>query len=95
VEPLADRLATRTRELVDIPSESRNEAAIREHVRAAVTAPFAEVYAGDEVFLWARERRPNAPLLVLAGHYDTVPPQDNIPGRRENGWVVGCGASDM
>jgi succinyl-diaminopimelate desuccinylase len=95
VDPLADRLATRTRELVDIPSESRNEAAIREHVRAAVTAPFAEVYAGDEVFLWARERRPNAPLLVLAGHYDTVPPQDNIPGRRENGWVVGCGASDM
>jgi succinyl-diaminopimelate desuccinylase len=95
VATLADRLATRTLELVDIPSESRDEAAIREHVRAAVPAPFAEVYAGDEAFLWARERRPRVPLLVLAGHYDTVPAQGNIPGRLEDGWVVGCGASDM
>jgi succinyl-diaminopimelate desuccinylase len=95
VGTLADRLATRTLELVDIPSESRHEAAIREHVRAAVPAPFEEMFAGDEVFLWARERRPDAPLLVLAGHYDTVPAQDNIPGRIEDGWVVGCGASDM
>lgn len=93
--PLADRLAKRTLELVDIPSESRHEAAIRDHVRAAVPAPFDEVYAGDEAFLWARERRPDVPLLVLAGHYDTVPAQDNIPGRVEDGWVVGCGASDM
>ncbi|MGA8486206.1 MAG: M20/M25/M40 family metallo-hydrolase, partial [Gaiella sp.] len=92
---LADRLAARTLELVDIPSESLHEAEIRERLRAAVPAPFVEVYAGDEAFLWARERRPDAPLLVLAGHYDTVPAQDNVPGRIEDGWVVGCGASDM
>ena len=92
---LADRLAKRTLELVDIPSESRHEAAIRAHVREAVPGAYGEVYAGDEAFLWARERRPGAPLLVLAGHYDTVPAQGNIPGRLEDGWVVGCGASDM
>ena len=34
-------------------------------------------------------------MLVLAGHYDTVPAQGNLPGRIEDGWVVGCGASDM
>jgi succinyl-diaminopimelate desuccinylase len=95
VDALAERLAKRTLELVDIPSESRHEAEIREHLRAAVPAPYVEVYAGDEAFLWARERRPDVPLLVLAGHYDTVPAQDNVPGRLENGWVVGCGASDM
>ena len=92
---LADRLATRTLELVDIPSESRHEAAIREHVRVGVPAPFEQVFAGDEAFLWARERRAGVPLLVLAGHYDTVPAQDNVPGRIEDGWVLGCGASDM
>ena len=92
---LADRLAARTLELVDIPSESLHEAAIRQHLRALVPTPFAEVFAGDDAFLWARERRPAAPLLVLAGHYDTVPAQENVPGRIADGAVEGCGASDM
>ena len=92
---LADRLAERTLELVDIPSESLHEAAIREHLRPLVPARFAEVFAGDDAFLWARERRAGAPLLVLAGHYDTVPAQANVPGRLADGAVHGCGASDM
>jgi len=92
---LADRLAARTLELVDIPSESLHEAEIREHLRAGVPEPFTEVYAGDEAFLWARERRPDVPLLVLAGHYDTVPAQENVPGQVTDGAVHGCGASDM
>jgi succinyl-diaminopimelate desuccinylase len=95
VNALADRLAARTLELVDIPSESLHEEAVRERLRALVPEPFDEVYSGDEAFLWARERHSGAPLLVLAGHYDTVPSQGNVPGRRENGAVHGCGASDM
>ena len=92
---LADRLGRRTLELVDIGSESLHEAEIRERLRALVPAPFTAVFEGDEAFLWARERRPDAPLLVLAGHYDTVPAQDNVPGRIDGGAVHGCGASDM
>lgn len=92
---LADRLAERTLELVDIPSESRHEAAIRERLRGLVPPPYREVFAGDEAFLWARERRRDAPLLVLAGHYDTVPAQGNVPGHIAAGVVHGCGASDM
>ena len=95
VSDLADRLARRTLELVDIPSPSLGEAAIREHLRALVPRPFAPVFEGDEAFLWARERRSGAPLLVLAGHYDTVPAQGNLPGRRDDAAVHGCGASDM
>jgi len=95
VTDLADRLARRTLELVDVPSESLREAAIRERLRALVPAPFVSVFEGDEAFFWARERRPEMPLLVLAGHYDTVPAQDNLPGRIEGGAVHGCGASDM
>jgi succinyl-diaminopimelate desuccinylase len=95
VTDLADRLARRTLELVDMPSESLREAAIREHLRALVPAPFEPVFEGDEAFFWARERRPGTPLLVLAGHYDTVPAQGNVPGRIAGGAVHGCGASDM
>lgn len=92
---LAERLARRTLELVDIPSESLHERAIRERLRSLVPIPFEPVYEGDEAYLWARERRPGTPLLVLAGHYDTVPAQGNVPGRLDAGAVHGCGASDM
>ncbi len=95
VSSLADRLAARTLELVDIPSESLHEEAIRERLRALVPALFVEVYGGDEAFLWARARREGLPLLVFAGHYDTVPAQGNVPGRIADGAVHGCGASDM
>jgi succinyl-diaminopimelate desuccinylase len=95
MSPLADRLAARTLELVDVMSESRHEEAIRELVRGLVPPSFASVYEGDEAFFWARERRRGSPFLVLAGHYDTVPPQGNLPGRLEGGAVHGCGASDM
>jgi succinyl-diaminopimelate desuccinylase len=33
--------------------------------------------------------------VLLAGHYDTVPAQGNLPGRIEGGAVHGLGASDM
>jgi succinyl-diaminopimelate desuccinylase len=92
---LADRLAARTLELVNIPSESSNEAAIRAHVRSLVPASFQPEYASEDAFVWAGRRRAEKPLVVLAGHYDTVPAQENIPGRIEDGLVVGLGASDM
>lgn len=93
--PLAERLAARTLELVDIASESGREAAIREHLLALVPSSLAADYAEDEAYLFAPERRPNVPLVVLAGHYDTVPAQDNLPGRIDGGAVHGLGASDM
>ena len=80
---------------MDIPSESLHEAAIREHLRTLVPAGLDAVFAGDEAFLWAAKRRPDVPLLVLAGHYDTVPAQENVPGLIDDGAVHGCGASDM
>ena len=92
---LGDRLASRTLELVDIPSESLHEEAVREHLRTLVPVPFVPLFEGDEAYLWGRERRAGVPLLVLAGHYDTVPAQDNLPGRISDGAVHGCGASDM
>jgi succinyl-diaminopimelate desuccinylase len=82
VDPLADR----TLELVDIPSVSREEAAIVDHVRALV--PGRAAYDDDTVLFYPGR-------IVLAGHYDTVPAQGNLPGRIEDGWVVGLGSTDM
>jgi succinyl-diaminopimelate desuccinylase len=83
---LADRLGARTLELVDIPSESRDEARLATHVASLLDA----TDLGDTCLLVRR----GAPVL-LAGHLDTVPAQGNVPGRRDGERVHGCGASDM
>ncbi len=85
-------LATRTLDLVNIPSPSREEAALLAYVAREVSLPLT--YATDEALLFATERS-GRELVLLAGHLDTVPPQDNLPGRIEDGWVAGLGASDM
>jgi succinyl-diaminopimelate desuccinylase len=82
-------LAQRTLELVNIASESRGEAEAVDYVRAAM--PGEPVYDEDTVLLY----EPAAAKVLLAGHVDTVPAQDNLPGRIEDGRVVGLGASDM
>jgi succinyl-diaminopimelate desuccinylase len=92
---LAERLAKRTLELVDIPSESRREAEIRDHLLTLVPAALSPEYAHDDAYLFVPERRSGAPLVVLAGHYDTIPAQDNLPGRIADGAVHGLGSSDM
>jgi succinyl-diaminopimelate desuccinylase len=85
-------LAQRTLELVDIPSPSRDEAALLQ--RVAEIVPLPPAYATEEALLFVTERT-SRPLVLLAGHLDTVPAQDNLPGSIEDGWVVGLGASDM
>jgi succinyl-diaminopimelate desuccinylase len=82
-------LAARTLQLVDVFSESGHEAAAMELVRELV--PGEPLYDDGEVLLAGD---PAAPV-VLAGHVDTVPAQENIPGRIENGSVHGLGATDM
>lgn len=95
MDDLERRLAARTLELVDIPSPSGLEAEIREHLLGLVPPTLTLEQAADEAYFFAPRRRPGAPLVVLAGHYDTVPEQANLPGRVEHGCVHGLGASDM
>jgi succinyl-diaminopimelate desuccinylase len=84
-------LADRALELVNIPSESRSEAHVYTYVGACV--PMRRAFDDGETLLYAK--REGKPLVLLAGHTDTVPAQGNLPGRIEDGAVVGLGASDM
>ncbi|MET0602598.1 MAG: succinyl-diaminopimelate desuccinylase [Baekduia sp.] len=89
---LADRLGSRVLELVNVPSESRSEAALAAHLLSIL--PDARD-AGDTCVLAGATARGDRPLVLLAGHLDTVPAQGNLPGRLENGTVHGLGAADM
>jgi succinyl-diaminopimelate desuccinylase len=87
------RLAERTLALVNTPSVSRSEAEAMAYVRAEL--PLNRVWSSDDVLFATSGRQAARPLVLLAGHLDTVPAQDNLPGRIADGAVVGLGASDM
>ena len=89
---IGERLAERTLALVNVPSESREEAAIAAYVADAM--PWEPSWRDGET-LWYHAGLGERPLVVLAGHLDTVPAQGNLPGRIEDGRVIGLGASDM
>lgn len=85
-----------TAALVDIPSESRQEARIADEVEAALRAqaPGFEVIRNGNAVL-ARTSRGLPSRVLLAGHLDTVPPAANLPSRLIDGELHGCGTSDM
>ena len=53
--------------------------------------PDTPLYDDGDAIVWGDESAP----VVLAGHLDTVPAQENLPGRLDNGAVHGLGTSDM
>ncbi|MFI4990212.1 MAG: succinyl-diaminopimelate desuccinylase [Solirubrobacterales bacterium] len=93
---ITSRLIERTLELVDIASESGAERDIAEHVVAELREGGVPVRGvGDTCVLAGATSRGERPLVLLAGHLDTVPAQENWPGRLDEDGVVGLGASDM
>jgi succinyl-diaminopimelate desuccinylase len=85
-----------TAALVDIPSESRDEARLADEVEAALRAQasgFEIVRNGNAVLARTHRQRPSR--VLLAGHLDTVPAAGNLPSRLEGGDLYGCGTADM
>src|ERR1700680_532905 len=85
-----------TAALVDIPSESRHEVRIADEVEAALreqTDGFYIVRNGNAVLARTQLGRPSR--VLLAGHLDTVPIADNLPSRRLDEELHGCGTVDM
>jgi succinyl-diaminopimelate desuccinylase len=92
---ITEALANTLLHLVNIESVSGNEAELTDwfaHQMAAAGLP-AIRRARD----WAlfQPQRTGRPVVLLAGHSDTVPAQGNLPGHLEGEWVRGLGASDM
>ena len=90
---LAARLAGRLTALIDIPSPSRDEGALAAYVLEALGQLARD--AGDRCVVTGPQTRGNRPLVLLAGHLDTVPEQGNLPSHRAGGTVFGLGAADM
>jgi len=93
---LRARLARRTLELVDLPSVSRTELRLAAHVLETLRAGGVACRdAGDTCVLAGTTERGSRPLVLLAGHLDTVPEQGNLPGAIAGDRVIGLGAADM
>jgi len=94
---LTARLAQLTLELVNVPSVSREEAALLELVarRCQGLQTFETVVEPGQGLLVRQRERTGKPWVVLTGHLDTVPVQDNLPGRMAGEVIHGLGASDM
>lgn len=84
-----------TARLIDIESVSGNERALADAVEAALRElPHLTVDRdGDAVV--ARTNLGRAERVVLAGHLDTVPVNQNMPSRVADGVLYGLGAGDM
>jgi succinyl-diaminopimelate desuccinylase len=85
-----------TAALVDFPSVSREEAELAAAVEAALRgqAGHLEVTrSGNTVLARTNLGRPSR--VVLAGHLDTVPINGNLPSRRDEEFLHGCGSVDM
>lgn len=84
-----------TASLVDIPSESHDEAALTAHIEARLRAlPHLEVErVGANLVARTQLGRPRR--VVLAGHTDTVPANGNANARIDGDVLWGLGAADM
>jgi len=91
------RVEDLARALIDIPSVSGDEAAIADAVEAALRASghLDVTRLGNAIV--ARTLLGRAERVIIAGHLDTVPIQDNIPSKLSDDGtaVIGRGAVDM
>lgn len=84
-----------TAALVDIESVSGNEAAVADAVEHALRqlAHLDVVRTGDSVV--ARTQLGRDERVVIAGHLDTVPVNENLPSQQADGRLYGLGSCDM
>ena len=91
----ADSIADLLETLVDIPSVTGGETAIADWVLARLRARASgECLRSGNSVVWRTPER-GRPLLVLAGHLDTVPASGNEHARRADGRLYGLGSTDM
>src|SRR6478609_2412754 len=84
-----------TEQLVDIESVSRHEQQIADAVEGALASlPHLTVTRRGHTVV-ARTELGRGERVVLAGHLDTVPLNDNLPSRNDGTALHGLGSCDM
>jgi len=84
-----------TAAIVDIESVSGNEATICDAIEAALApVPWLELWRHQHSLV-ARTTLGHAERVVVAGHIDTVPVNQNLPSRRDETDLHGLGSCDM
>jgi len=92
---LTSDVASLTEALLNIESVSRNEARIVDAIEAELGAlPHLEVRRFGNSLV-ARTNFGHRDRVVIAGHVDTVPLNDNLPARNDGAAIHGLGACDM
>jgi succinyl-diaminopimelate desuccinylase len=98
LDPAGD-IITLLGDLVDIPSESRDEGAIADAIEAALAGAAHLTVERDGNTIVARTNVGHADRVLICGHIDTVPEADNLPHHIETvadeQRLVGLGSCDM
>jgi succinyl-diaminopimelate desuccinylase len=92
---LTTDVVTLTEQLVNIESVSRNERQIADAVETELAALGHLTVTRRGNTIVARTDLGRGERVVIAGHLDTVPVNDNLPARREGGLLHGLGSCDM
>ena len=88
-------VVTLTAQLVDIPSVSHDEQAITDAVESALRPLGHLTVTRHGHTVVARTDLGRGERVVLAGHLDTVPLNDNLPSRNDGTHLHGLGSCDM
>lgn len=92
---LSQPAAALTAQLVDIESVSGTERPLADAIEAALAGLQHLSLLRDGNAIVARTSFGRGERVVLAGHIDTVPVAGNVPSRRSDGMLYGCGSCDM
>ena len=97
----SEDIASKTVDLVAIPSPSGREEALADYVEDTLrtsTRPRYLIRHGNALvaaYGWKPGEEVATPRLALVGHLDTVPKAGQAEAAVRGGWVVGLGSTDM
>ena len=92
---LSDDVVALTEAVVDVESVSRNEQGLADAIEAALRPLDHLEVTRTGNSLVARTNLGRGERVVIAGHIDTVPLNDNLPCRNDGTFLHGLGTCDM